>query len=140
MNSVNSRGTVVMVEGNPYYWMGNAPAFENIAKRDLYRTARHEEGLQALVDHKQLIPMGMSGQQDNSSAAYQQNYGQPTQYTPNQANAQQIAGFGRMSAPQWMMNAYTNRIGSMGGNANPPVPFNVTPGGFGGKTAPTGGQ
>lgn len=68
-------------------------------------------------------------------------------YSPNQFTARQLAGFnggigngGTYSTPQWMMDAYTRKIGSMGGNANPPIPFNVTPSGFpGGKVAPPQG-
>lgn len=62
-------------------------------------------------------------------------------FTPNQFTQQQLAGLG--AAPQWMMDAYTQKIGQMGGNANPAVPFAVSQSGFpgmGGKTAPTGGQ
>jgi hypothetical protein len=60
-------------------------------------------------------------------------------FTPNEATQQQLAGMG--AAPQWMMDAYTNKIGQMGGNANLP-PFAVTQSGFpgvGGKTAPANG-
>ena len=61
--------------------------------------------------------------------------GLPSPYsTPFQQNpflAQQVGNFG--GVPQWMMQAYAQKIGQMGGNANNP-PFPVTPGGF------TGGQ
>lgn len=61
-------------------------------------------------------------------------------FTPNAVTESQLAGMGGGAAPQWMMDAYTNKIGQMGGNANLP-PFAVTQSGFpgmGGKTAPAG--
>ena len=66
-------------------------------------------------------------------------------YTPNAANNAQLSAFGNgISAPQWMHDAYAAKIASMGGNANPPVPYQINQSGFpgiGGKVAPTtGGQ
>jgi hypothetical protein len=49
-------------------------------------------------------------------------------FSPNATTQAQLQGLG--AAPQWMMDAYTNKIGQMGGNANPAVPFNVTQSGF----------
>ena len=68
-----------------------------------------------------------------------------TAYTPNAANNAQLSAFGNgISAPQWMHDAYAAKIASMGGNANPPVPYQINQSGFpgiGGKVAPTtGGQ
>jgi hypothetical protein len=63
-------------------------------------------------------------------------------FTPNAFTQGQLAGMGAGATPQWMMNAYTNKIQGMGGNANNP-PFGVTQSGFpstGGKTAPAQGQ
>lgn len=63
-------------------------------------------------------------------------------FTPNAFTQQQLAGMGAGSTPQWMMDAYTNKIQGMGGNANLP-PFGITQSGFpglGGKTAPAGGS
>jgi hypothetical protein len=62
-------------------------------------------------------------------------------FTPNAFTQGQL-GMGAGATPQWMMNAYTNKIQGMGGNANQP-PFGVTQSGFpgmGGKTAPAQGQ
>jgi hypothetical protein len=64
--------------------------------------------------------------------------GQRQPFTPNAYTEAQLSGFN--STPQWMLDAYTNKIQSMGGNANLP-PFAVTQSGFpgmGGKTAPAG--
>jgi hypothetical protein len=71
----------------------------------------------------------------------------PNQYTQSQLGEiqqqqQMTSGANNMSTPQWMMDAYINKIGSMGGNANAPIPFQVNQSGFpgmGGKTAPTQG-
>jgi hypothetical protein len=64
-------------------------------------------------------------------------------YTPNQDNMAQLNAFGNgISAPQWMHDAYVNKIGSMGGNANPPVPYQINQSGYpgvGGKVAPVQG-
>ena len=66
-----------------------------------------------------------------------------TAYTPNAANNAQLSAFGNgISAPQWMHDAYAAKIASMGGNANPPVPYQINQSGFpgvGGKVAPTSG-
>ena len=53
-------------------------------------------------------------------------------YTPNPYTAAQLAGinYGGVSVPQWMINAYANRIGQMGGNANSPLPFQLNQSGF----------
>lgn len=62
-------------------------------------------------------------------------------FTPNAFTQAQLQGMNNMQTPQWMMDAYSNKIGNMGGNANLP-PFGVTPSGFpgiAGKTAPTQG-
>ena len=67
---------------------------------------------------------------------------QRTAFTPNAFTQGQLAGMGSGATPQWMMNAYTNKIQGMGGNANNP-PFGVTQSGFpgmGGKTVPAQGQ
>jgi hypothetical protein len=64
----------------------------------------------------------------------------PTPFTPNAITQAQLQGSSNGMTPQWMMDAYTNKIGQMGGNANLP-PFAVTQSGFpgmGGKTAPAG--
>jgi hypothetical protein len=61
-------------------------------------------------------------------------------FTPNAITQAQLQGASNGMAPQWMLNAYSNKIGRMGGNANLP-PFAVTQSGFpgmGGKTAPAG--
>ncbi len=67
---------------------------------------------------------------------------QPPSYTPNPFTQGQLNGaMGRASVPQWMMDAYSRKIGSMGGNANNP-PFAVNQTGFpgvAGKSA-QGGQ
>jgi hypothetical protein len=63
-------------------------------------------------------------------------------FVANQFTQGQLGGMNNASAPQWMMDAYINKIGSMGGNANAPIPFQVNQSGFpgmGGKTAPTQG-
>jgi hypothetical protein len=63
--------------------------------------------------------------------------GQRQPFTPNAYTEAQLSGLN--STPQWMMDAYTKKIGQMGGNANPAIPFAVTQSGFpgvGGKTAP----
>jgi hypothetical protein len=74
-------------------------------------------------------------------------------FTPNAFTQSQLGDFGvtstpksglmnNMSTPQWMMDAYSRKIGGMGGNANAPIPFQVNQSGFpgmGGKTAPTQG-
>lgn len=68
-------------------------------------------------------------------------YTRPT-FTPNAYTQAQLAGMGKGVTPQWMMDAYTQKIGRMGGNANLP-PFGVTQSGFpgiGGKTAPAQGS
>jgi hypothetical protein len=86
-----------------------------------------------MVKRGWLTPLAMPSAQQNESVS---NTRQP--FTPNQFTQQQLAGMG--AAPQWMMDAYTNKIQSMGGNANLP-PFAVTQSGFpgmGGKTAPAG--
>ena len=55
-------------------------------------------------------------------------------YTPNQHTVDQLGSFGSgRTVPQWMMNAYAQKIGQMGGNANTPIPFGVTQGGFPGS-------
>ena len=53
-------------------------------------------------------------------------------YTPNPYTAAQLQGmnYGGVSVPQWMLNAYANKIGQMGGNANAPLPFQVNQSGF----------
>lgn len=138
-NQVMQNGNVVMVGGQPYYSNYNIPpAFQNIAKRDLYRIARSEQGLQSLVNQKQLIPLGIG----NNGQTQTQHQSARPQFTPNAFTQSQLAGMGQGATPQWMMDAYTKKIGSMGGNANQP-PFSVTQSGFpgmGGKTAPTQGQ
>jgi hypothetical protein len=63
----------------------------------------------------------------------------PQPFTPNAITQAQLQGASNGMAPQWMMDAYTKKIGQMGGNANPALPFTVTQSGFpgvGGKTAP----
>jgi hypothetical protein len=64
-------------------------------------------------------------------------------YTPNAANNAQLSAFGNgISAPQWMHDAYAAKIASMGGNANPPVPYQINQSGYpgvGGKVAPVQG-
>jgi hypothetical protein len=53
-----------------------------------------------------------------------------TPFQPNRFTQGQLSGSSNMTTPQWMMDAYTNKIGQMGGNANPPVPFGVNQSGF----------
>lgn len=68
-------------------------------------------------------------------------YARP-QFTQNAFTQAQLAGMGGGATPQWMYDAYSNKIGNMGGNANQP-PFQITQSGFpgaGGKTAPAQGQ
>jgi hypothetical protein len=139
-NQVLQNGNVVMVGGQPYYSNYNIPpAFQNIAKRDLYRIARSDQGLESLINQKQLIPLGMSG--NNNQQTSNLNISRPI-FTPNTTTQAQLAGMGGGATPQWMYNAYSNKIGNMGGNANQP-PFQITQSGFpgsGGKTAPAQGQ
>jgi hypothetical protein len=55
-------------------------------------------------------------------------------FTPNATTQQQLSGMGNMQTPQWMMDAYAQKIGQMGGNANLP-PFGVTQSGFPGMAS-----
>jgi hypothetical protein len=94
---------------------------------------QRQDTIDLMVKRGWLTPLAMPSAQQNESVS---NTRQP--FTPNQFTQQQLAGMG--AAPQWMMDAYTNKIGKMGGNANLP-PFAVTQSGFpgmGGKTAPAG--
>lgn len=62
-------------------------------------------------------------------------------FTPNAFTQAQLQGMNNMQTPQWMMDAYSSKIGRMGGNANQP-PFGVTQSGFpgiAGKSAPSQG-
>jgi hypothetical protein len=94
-------------------------------------------GVDYAVKRGWLKPLSLNTSQQ-STPTYQR-----PQFTPNAFTQGQLAGMGSGAAPQWMMDAYTKKIGNMGGNANAPVPFNVTQSGFpgmGGKTAPAQGQ
>lgn len=99
--------------------------------------AQRQGTIDFMLKNNYLNPMAIpQGQQ-----SVMPTYGKP-QFTPNAFTQAQLAGMGQGATPQWMMDAYTQKIGSMGGNANQP-PFSVTQSGFpgmGGKTAPTQGQ
>jgi hypothetical protein len=97
-------------------------------------------GVNALWPSLNIQPKGVPMASGNSGP----NMSTPNRgaFTPNQFTSAQLAGMG--AAPQWMMDAYTNKIGKMGGNANLP-PFAVTQSGFPGQagkpglpSAPTG--
>jgi hypothetical protein len=99
--------------------------------------AQRQDTIDLMVKRGYLQPLAAQPTQQNSTAG---NNRQPFQ--PNQFTQSQLAGMG--AAPQWMMDAYTNKIGQMGGNANLP-PFAVTQSGFPGQagkpglpSAPTG--
>lgn len=82
-------------------------------------------------------PIGGINRNTQPSAAPQR-----PEFSPNAFTQGQLAGMGAGATPQWMMDAYTNKIQGMGGNANTP-PFGVTQSGFpgmGGKTVPAQGQ
>jgi hypothetical protein len=95
--------------------------------------AQRQDTIDLMVKRGYLTPLAAQpAQQKETSFSARQ------PFTPNQFTQAQLAGMG--AAPQWMMDAYTNKIQSMGGNANLP-PFAVTQSGFpgmGGKTAPAG--
>lgn len=57
----------------------------------------------------------------------------PSTYTPNPVTAAQLSSLNsNRTIPQWMMDQYTQKIGSMGGNANGPLPFGLNQTGFAG--------
>lgn len=94
--------------------------------------------MQSYINAGLIRPLGAPSAPSTQTPSYQR-----PQFTPNAFTQGQLAGMGSGATPQWMMDAYTKKIGNMGGNANAPVPFNVTQSGFpgmGGKTAPAQGQ
>jgi hypothetical protein len=102
----------------------------------MFYTPGSEKSFQQAINLGRISPLGNITQ----SSAAPQSVARP-QFTPNAATQAQLAGMNNMQTPQWMMDAYSNKIGKMGGNANLP-PFAVTPSGFpgvGGKTAPANG-
>ena len=82
---------------------------------------------------KNWIPMSGIGQQAAAPAAAPR-----PKYTPNPYNTAQLAEIGNMQAPQWMIDAYSRKMGKIGNNANPNGGGTQFPVG-GGKSAPTGG-
>jgi hypothetical protein len=129
-------GNVQYINGQ---WYEIAPGFNNAMTKGIGAVTPNAginlRNYQGLEKAGYLKPIGNMPTGDTQAAATTM---QP--FTPNAFTQQQLSGLG--AAPEWMMDAYTNKIGKMGGNANSAVPFSVTTSGFpgmGGKTAP-GGQ
>lgn len=127
-----TQGNVLSYNGNLY--LNSTPNYSSAMMSIPGPNYRIQSGIDYGIKNGWLTPIG--GQLGQRPAAA------PTQrpaFTPNAFTQSQLAGMGGGAAPQWMMDAYTQKIGSMGGNANLP-PFGVTQSGFpgtGGKAAPS---
>lgn len=87
-----------------------------------------EEQLQGYLGSGALSAVGAPNVANNKPSF---GFPPPGSFMPNQHAVNQLASFGSgRTVPQWMMDSYANKIGQMGGNANAPIPFGVTQGGF----------
>jgi hypothetical protein len=96
----------------------------------------HPKDLEMAIKYGKLTPLAPPDSAGSSQEAFKN-----APFTPNAITQAQLQGMNNMQTPQWMMDAYSSKIGKMGGNANLP-PFGVTPSGFpgiAGKSAPTQG-
>lgn len=125
-----TQGNVLSYDGNLY--LNSTPNYSSAMMSVPGPNYRTQAGIDYGIKSGWLTPMALNNKAPAQTAT------QRPQFNPNQFTQSQLAGMGGGNTPQWMMDAYTNKIGQMGGNANQP-PFGVTQSGFpgaGGKSTP----